>query len=175
MKKSTSKLHDMKKKRDEGEYKNRTNKERVLIDREIDRLERFFGGVADMEDVPDVLIVVDTKREIIAVKEANMADVTSIGIVDSNADPTIVNYPIPMNDDASKGIEYVLDLIKDAIISGKGQKTKAKSGSKKESKGTKKNKTEKSGKKSTSKKKKSSMSKKTKKSKEKEGEKRGKK
>lgn len=134
MKRSTKKLHDMKKKREEGEYKNRTNKERVLIDREIDRLERFFGGVADMEEIPDVLIVIDTKKESIAVKEANASGVDVIGIVDTNADPTVVGYPIPMNDDATKGVEYVLDLMKQAILEGKQGTAKKKSKAKKSNK-----------------------------------------
>ncbi len=121
MKRSTSKLHDMKKKREQGEYKNRTNKERVLINREIERLERFFGGIADMDQSPEVLVVVDTKRESIAIKEANMNEIPVVGIVDSNADPTLIDYPIPMNDDASKGLEYVLDLVKDAILAGKAK------------------------------------------------------
>lgn len=134
MKKSTSKLHEMKEKRKEGEYKHRTKKERVLIDREIERLERFFGGISDMDEIPDVLIVVDTKKEIIAVKEADMAGVTVVGIVDSNADPTLVDYPIPMNDDASKAVEYVLELMEEAILQGKGSVKQSSSSSKKDSK-----------------------------------------
>lgn len=125
MKRSLSSLHDMKKKREAGEYKERTKKERVLLDREIDRLERFFGGIAELNNVPNVLIIVDIKKELIAAKEARMAGTTTIGIADSNSDPTLVDYPIPMNDDASKGVEYVLTLIRDAILEGKGVSKKS--------------------------------------------------
>jgi len=119
IKKSTSKLTDMKKKREAGEYKEFTKKERVLIDREIARLERFFGGIETIDGIPDVLFVVDIKREITAVKEAQQKGVTTIGICDSNSDPTLVDFPIPMNDDATKAVNYVLELVKEAILLGK--------------------------------------------------------
>lgn len=119
IKKSLQKLSDMRAKMDSGEYKGMTKKERLLIKREIDRLERFFGGIAGMEEIPDVLVVVDIKREIGAIKEARIHEVEVIGIVDSNSDPTLVDYPIPMNDDATKALEYVLGLIRDTILEGK--------------------------------------------------------
>jgi len=119
MKKSTMKLADMKSKMESGEYKNFTKKERLLIEREIARLERFFGGIADISEVPEVLVVVDTKREMGAIKEAIIKGVDTVAIVDSNCDPTIVDYPIPMNDDATKAIAYVLELMRDAILEGK--------------------------------------------------------
>lgn len=116
---SIKKLADMKKKKEEGEYKKYTKKERVLIDREIDRLERFFGGMSGINEKPDILIVVDTKKEAGTVKEAAKEGVEVVGIVDSNSDPTLVDYPIPMNDDATKAIDYVLDLFAKAIMEGK--------------------------------------------------------
>lgn len=131
IRKSTTKLADMKKKMAEGEYKSFTKKERLLLEREIARLERFFGGIADISDVPDVLVVIDTRREIGAIKEAVIAGVDTVAIVDSNCDPTIVDYPIPMNDDATKAIAYVLELVRDAILDGKkGKKVKKKVDSK---------------------------------------------
>jgi small subunit ribosomal protein S2 len=69
--------------------------------------------------VPDVLFVIDTKREAGAVHEANARKVPVVGIVDSNSDPDPVDYPIPMNDDASKALEYILDLVGEAIEQGK--------------------------------------------------------
>lgn len=124
MRRSCKKLADMKTKRSAGEYKRFTKKERLLIDREIERLERFFGGVVGMEALPDVLVVVDIKREHAAVSEAKKTKVATVGIVDSNSDPSQVDYPIPMNDDATRAVEYVLELFKKAILEGK--KTKAK-------------------------------------------------
>lgn len=123
--KSLKKMTEMKEKMAAGEYGHFTKKERLLLEREIARLERFFGGMNGMEKVPDLLVVVDTKREAGALKEAQKEEVETIGIVDSNADPTQVDYLIPMNDDASKALEYVLDLMKEAVLEGK-KKTKKK-------------------------------------------------
>lgn len=122
IKKTVSKLNDLKKGFEAGEFKDRTKKEKLLIDREIQRLERFFGGIVGMGKVPDVLVIIDVKRESTAVKEAIAKDVTTVAVVDSNCDPTDIDYPIPMNDDASRAIEYVLDLFKEAIEEGKGIK-----------------------------------------------------
>jgi len=117
--KSIKKLSEMKEKKEQGEYKNFTKKERLLIQREIDRLERFFGGISTLKKVPDVIFVVDVHKENSAIKEAVRSKVTIVGIVDSNSDPTNIDYPIPMNDDASKALIYVLDLVKEAILKGK--------------------------------------------------------
>lgn len=120
IKKSTQKLKDLKTSLQGGEFNNRTKKERLLIQREIERLERFFGGMVGLDTLPDILIVVDIKREATAIKEANKKGVETIAIVDSNADPNLVDYPIPMNDDASKALDYVLELMKEAILEGRG-------------------------------------------------------
>jgi small subunit ribosomal protein S2 len=142
--KSVRNLTEMKKKLAEGEYKDRTKKERLLIGREIARLERFFGGIVGMDNVPDVLFIIDIKREISALKEAKAKNVETIGIVDSNSDPTLVDYPIPMNDDATKALDYVLDLVKEALIAKPAaKKAKAKSDDKKDKKGKKEKTTDK--------------------------------
>ena len=117
--KSIKNLSEMKTKKEAGEYKHFTKKERLLIEREIARLERFFGGIAGLEELPELLVVIDTRREAGAVKEAQSNDILVIGVVDSNCDPTKVTYPIPMNDDATKAIEYVLSLMEEAILDGK--------------------------------------------------------
>lgn len=122
IKKSIKKLADMKEKMTNGEYNSFTKKERLLIDREIARLERYFGGISELEKVPDILVVIDTHKEESAIREANSKSIKIVGIVDSNADPEAITYPIPMNDDASKAVEYVLDLMKDAILEGKKSK-----------------------------------------------------
>lgn len=119
IKKSIKKLADMKEKMTNGEYTSFTKKERLLIDREIARLERYFGGISKLEKVPDILVVIDTHKEESAIREANSKGIKIVGIVDSNADPEVIDYPIPMNDDASKAVEYVLDLMKEAILDGK--------------------------------------------------------
>lgn len=128
IKKSLSKLSEMKGKMASGEYNKFTKKERLLMEREIARLERFFGGLSGMDKAPDIMFIIDTHKELSAVKEAKSVGVTTIGIVDSNSDPSLIDYPIPMNDDANMALEYVLDLVKEAILEGKGKakKTEAK-------------------------------------------------
>lgn len=126
IKKSIKNLSEMKAKMAAGEYNKYTKKERLLMEREIARLERFFGGIAEMETLPDILVVVDIKREAGAVKEASKEGVEVIAIVDSNCDPALIDYPIPMNDDATRAIEYVLEKIGESILEGKKSKQKAK-------------------------------------------------
>jgi small subunit ribosomal protein S2 len=120
--KSIKKLEEMKEGMVSDKYKHLTKKERILLEREIARLERFFGGMAGMKTTPDLLIVVDTRKEAGAVKEANRMKIKTIGIVDSNSDPTLVDYPIPMNDDATRALDYVLSLMQEAILKGKSTK-----------------------------------------------------
>lgn len=122
---SLRKLTEMKTKLASGEYKSRTKKERLLIKREITRLERFFSGLIGMENLPNLLFVVDTKRESTAVKEAKAKGVTTVAIVDSNSDPN-VDYPIPMNDDATGALDYVLGLVEEALLAGKKSAPKEK-------------------------------------------------
>lgn len=122
LKKSVKNMKDLDTGLAGGEFKNRTKKEKLLLERELERLKRFFGGLDGIEDKPDLLIIVDVKRERTAVKEANATGVEVVGIVDSNSDPDGVTYPIPMNDDASKALLYVLGLMKEAIAEGKAKK-----------------------------------------------------
>jgi small subunit ribosomal protein S2 len=119
VKKSVKKLADMKAALVAGDYAKYTKRERQLIEIEIARLERFFGGISTLTKLPDILFVVDTHKEIGAVKEAVVAKIPVVGIVDSNADPDLVDYPIPMNDDAVKALSYVLNMVKNAILEGK--------------------------------------------------------
>jgi small subunit ribosomal protein S2 len=108
-------LKDLKEKREKGEFKGFTKKERLLIDREISRLEKFFGGIEALEELPEAIFVVDTKREMAAVKEAKKRGIKVIGLVDTNSDPDLVDYVIPANDDATKSIELVVRQIGEAI------------------------------------------------------------
>jgi len=111
IKRSIDKLDELKTGLLSGFYAKYTKKERLLLEREVERLERFFGGIKDLKGKPDILIVVDTRREATAIREAKRRGVLTVGIVDTNADPNDVDYPIPMNDDATKALNYVLDLI----------------------------------------------------------------
>lgn len=115
MQRSLKKMQEMAENMAAGLYNKYTKKERLLIEREITRLERFFGGIKNLKSIPDVLFVVDTKREAGAIHEAKVKKVKVVAVVDSNSDPDEVDYPIPMNDDASKALDYVLGLVKQTL------------------------------------------------------------
>ncbi len=116
------KMLDLKKKREAGELKKYTKKEQILFDREISRLEKFLGGLADLKIPPEVLVIVDTHKERSAVREAKIKNLTIFGVVDSNGNPDPISYVIPMNDDATKAIEIVVKLFGQAIAAGKMKK-----------------------------------------------------
>lgn len=116
--KSIKKLIDMKQKREAGEYKKYTKKENLLIDREISRLERFFGGLVNLKKVPDAIFIVDSQREKTALQEISRSSVKIFAITDSNADPVDINYPIPANDDAVRSIKLVVSTFARAVRDG---------------------------------------------------------
>lgn len=119
LKKSIDKMKRQKKDRAEGKLDMFTKKERVLIDKDISRLERFFGGVENITGVPDALFLVDIGKEDNALKEATMKGVPTVAIVDSNCDPTRVTYPIPANDDAVRSVKLLTHAIATAYKEGK--------------------------------------------------------
>lgn len=92
-----------------------TKKEQMKLRKKIQDLSASLSGVEDMTEIPDVLFVVDIVRDHIAVNEARRLNIPVVGIVDSNADPDKVNYPIPANDDAIKSLEYILGLVKESL------------------------------------------------------------
>lgn len=118
IKKRIKRLLEMKEKREKGEYKKYTKKEQILIDREIARLEKFFGGLVDLKTVPEMIFVVDTRKEVTAVREARQKEVAVVGVVDSNSDPDLVDYIIPGNDDAVGAIKLVVSTIGEAVKEG---------------------------------------------------------
>lgn len=124
--KSIEKLVEMKEKKEKGEYDKYTKKENVLIDREISRLEKFFGGLAGLKQIPEAIFVVDIKKEKAAVKEAKMKGLKVFAIVDSNSDPTPVDYLIPVNDDAVRSIKLVVEKFAEAVKKGLELKEKKK-------------------------------------------------
>jgi small subunit ribosomal protein S2 len=95
-----------------------TKKERLLLDREKERLERDLGGIKDMGNLPNLLFVIDTNKEANAIKEARRLGIPVIAIVDTNSDPDLVDFPIPGNDDASRALELYCSLISRAAIDG---------------------------------------------------------
>ena len=101
-----------------GDISGFTKKEILKLNRERDKLERAIGGIREMGGVPDMLFVIDTNREDTAIKEARVLGKPIIGIVDTNCDPTVIDYPIPGNDDASRAIEFYCEMISGAILEG---------------------------------------------------------
>ncbi|MBQ4875446.1 MAG: 30S ribosomal protein S2 [Rickettsiaceae bacterium H1] len=95
-----------------------TKKELLGISRKLDKLEKSFGGISEVGGIPDVLFIIDVKKEKIAVKEANDLKIPIVGIVDTNSDPECINYPIPGNDDSTKSIKYYCRMISDAVLKG---------------------------------------------------------
>lgn len=124
IKRSIDKLSKMKASRVAGEYKEYTKKEQLLLEREIARLENLLGGIESLEELPDLLFIVDIHQEDTAVREARRKKIPIVGIVDSNSDPAIIDYPIPMNDDAAQALAFVLDLVGEAVEKGKKAKKK---------------------------------------------------
>jgi small subunit ribosomal protein S2 len=95
-----------------------TKKELLRLTRERDKLDRALGGIKDMGGLPDMLFVIDTVKEQIALKEAIKLGIPVVAVVDSNADPEEVTYPVPGNDDAARAIELYLDLVSRAVLAG---------------------------------------------------------
>ena len=119
LKKRVDYYKDLEKKKAEGELEKYTKKERAKIDQEIRDLEKKFGGIKNLEKLPDAVFVLDMKKDFLAVKEAREKGVKVIAISDTNIDPTLADYPIPANDDAISSVKYILDKVKEAIKSAK--------------------------------------------------------
>jgi small subunit ribosomal protein S2 len=100
------------------ENSGRTKKELLQLTRERDKLERAMGGIKEMGDLPNILVVIDTNREKIAVAEATKLGIPVVAVVDSNSDPDGITYPIPGNDDAIRAIDLYCSLVSDAVLDG---------------------------------------------------------
>ena len=121
-------LQDLENRMASGELANRYNKLEVQrFQEEIDELNRLYGGVKELNSRPGAIFIVDIVNEINALKEARKLNLPTVALVDTNADPTLVTYPIPCNDDAVKTIQLIADYVKSAIQEGKAKsKTVAK-------------------------------------------------
>ncbi|MDA4843951.1 30S ribosomal protein S2 [Hoeflea poritis] len=95
-----------------------TKKERLNLERERDKLERALGGIRDMGGTPDLMFIIDTNKEAIAIQEAKRLGIPVVAIVDSNCDPDPIDYPVPGNDDAARAIALYCDLVAKAAIDG---------------------------------------------------------
>ncbi|HEX6938698.1 MAG TPA: 30S ribosomal protein S2 [Longimicrobiales bacterium] len=115
IKKQIRRLKDLERGIEEGSFEFYTKKERLLLDREREKLEKYLAGVKDMSRLPGAVYVVDAKKEHIAVKEANKLGIPVIAIADTNADPDLIDYPIPGNDDAIRSVSLITGAIADTI------------------------------------------------------------
>jgi small subunit ribosomal protein S2 len=102
----------------EGEGVGRGKKELLQLTRERDKLELSLGGIKDMGGIPDLMFVIDTNKEAIAIQEARKLNIPVISILDTNCDPAGITYPIPGNDDAARALQLYCDLMADAILDG---------------------------------------------------------
>jgi len=112
-------LQSLEKARDAGEFEKMTKKEAMLRNRKIDRLQERLGGLRTMKALPELLFVVDVRREETGIHEANLLAIPVLGLVDTNCDPTGVDYVIPSNDDAIRAIKLLTAKIADAVLEGK--------------------------------------------------------
>ena len=104
--------------KDNTQYANLAKRERLMLTREREKLGRVLGGISDLGRLPAALFVVDVKRENIAIKEAHKLGIPVIAVVDTNSNPDLVDFPIPANDDASKSIALIMNVIGKAIEEG---------------------------------------------------------
>ncbi len=115
-------LERLERMRDKGDFERITKKEALILSREIERLEMLLGGIRHMARLPELLFVVDVRREETAIHEANLLNIPVIALVDTNCDPRNVDYVIPSNDDAIRAIKLLVAKIADAAIEGKASR-----------------------------------------------------
>jgi small subunit ribosomal protein S2 len=115
-KKQIRRMRELERGQEEGAFDFYTKKERLMLDRERERLEKYLAGVKDMARVPGALFVVDAKKEKIAISEANKLGIPVIAIADTNADPDVLTVPIAGNDDAIRSVSVIAAAMGDAII-----------------------------------------------------------
>jgi small subunit ribosomal protein S2 len=113
-------LERLERMRDRGDFERITKKEALLFSREIERLDMLLGGIRSMARLPEALFVVDVRREETAIHEANLLNIPVVALVDTNCDPTNVDYVIPSNDDAIRAIKLLVGKIADAALEGRG-------------------------------------------------------
>lgn len=114
---------DLESKKSTGGLEKYTKKERLGFDKELKDLEIKFGGIKNMEKLPDAIFVCDMIEDELAIKEAKMRGIKTVAICHTNVDPTLVDYPIPASDDAVSSVKYILDKVKEVILKNKNVKS----------------------------------------------------
>lgn len=122
--KRVKRLKDIERMQEDGTFDVLPKKEVVQLKKELERLEKFLGGIKDMKDLPDAIFIVDPRKERIAVAEARKLNIPLIGIVDTNCDPDEIDHVIPANDDAIRAVKLLTSKMADAILEAKqGEET----------------------------------------------------
>ena len=117
-------LKKLEARREKGEFELLTKREALMLNREIDKLNLRLGGIREMRRLPEMIIVVDTRRESTAVKEANILNIPILALLDTNCDPRPIDYVLPGNDDAMRAIKLVIEAFANAVIEGRDMRDK---------------------------------------------------
>ncbi|MBN2503971.1 MAG: 30S ribosomal protein S2, partial [Bacilli bacterium] len=120
IKRSIKKLHDLHKMEEDGTFKLLPKKEVIGLRKEMDRLEKFLGGIKDMRQIPEAMFIIDPRKERNAILEARKLGIPVFGIIDTNCDPDEVDYIIPANDDALRSVKLIVGKMADAIVEANG-------------------------------------------------------
>jgi len=119
IKKRITRLQDIERMREDGTFVKLTKKEVARLEKELFKLKKNFGGIVHMEEMPGAIFIVDTKKESTAVDEARRLGIPIVGLIDTNGNPDIIDYPIPGNDDATKSVRLITSIIADTVIEGR--------------------------------------------------------
>lgn len=124
IKKRLAFFKELERKKEKGELEKYTKKERAKINQKLQDLEKKFGGIKELEKLPDAIFVLDMKKDGLAIKEAATKKIAVIAIADTNVDPTPADYVIPANDDAVSSVKYILEKVKEVIKKAQSEKIK---------------------------------------------------
>ena len=119
IKNSINRLEEIERMSEDGTFDLLPKKEVLHLNRELEKLNKYLGGIKDMPGIPDMLFVIDPKNEAIAINEAKKLGIPVVGIVDTNSDPDDLDYPIPGNDDAIRAVKLITAAMADAVIEGR--------------------------------------------------------
>ncbi len=121
IKKNIRRLRELERMRDEGEFETRSKKEALSLNRELDKLKKTLEGIKMLADIPSAMFVVDAQKEKIAVAEANKLGIPLIALIDTNADPEKISFPVAGNDDAIRSVKVITEAIADAVLDGRSE------------------------------------------------------
>merc|ERR1712151_590454 len=121
LKKRIEYLKDLEQQFDDNTFSLLTKKEAVLRKKELDKLRKNLDGIKGMKNLPDVVIIIDQKQEMTAIRECRKLEIPIVSILDTNCDPDLIDIPIPGNDDAIRSIKLILNALTDSILMGQSK------------------------------------------------------